>query len=52
MGKFNNKITSRIQKIIEAQKMFFVATASKNGRISLSPKGMDTFRVLNQNRIA
>ena len=52
MGKFNDKITSRIKKFIEAQKMFFVATSPKNGRISLSPKGMDTFRVLNENRVA
>ena len=52
MAKFNDKITARIQKFIEAQKMFFVATAPKNGRINLSPKGMDSFRVLNENRVA
>lgn len=52
MAKFNDKITSKIQKFIEAQKMFFVATAPKNGRINLSPKGMDSFRVLNENRVA
>lgn len=52
MAKFNDKITSRVQKFIEAQKMFFVATAPKNGRINLSPKGMDSFRVLNEKRVA
>ncbi|WP_299156164.1 pyridoxamine 5'-phosphate oxidase family protein [uncultured Tenacibaculum sp.] len=52
MAKFYDKITSRIQKFIEAQKVFFVATAPKNGRINLSPKGMDSFRVLNENRVA
>ena len=52
MAKFYNKITSRIQKFIEIQKVFFVATAAKNGRINLSPKGMDSFRVLNENRVA
>ena len=31
--------------------MFFVATATKNSRINLSPKGMDSLRVINENRI-
>ncbi len=52
MAKFYDKITNRVQKFIEAQKMFFVATAAKEGRINLSPKGMDTFRVLNENKVA
>ncbi|MGB1042924.1 MAG: pyridoxamine 5'-phosphate oxidase family protein [Tenacibaculum sp.] len=52
MAKLYNKITTRIQQFIEAQKMFFVATAPKNGRINLSPKGMDSFRVINENRVA
>lgn len=52
MAKFYNKITSRIQSFIEAQKVFFVATAPKNGRINLSPKGMDTFRVLDETKVA
>ncbi len=52
MAKFYDKITNRIQKFIKTQKVFFVATAPKNGRINLSPKGMDSFRVLNENRVA
>lgn len=51
MAKFYQVIPSRIQKFIEAQKLFFVATAPKNGRINLSPKGMDTFRIFNENRV-
>ena len=51
MGKISTKITKRIQQFIEAQKVFFVATAPKNGRINLSPKGMDSFRVMNENRV-
>ncbi|WP_418649331.1 pyridoxamine 5'-phosphate oxidase family protein [Tenacibaculum aestuariivivum] len=31
---------ARDQKFIAAQKVFFVATAPKNGHINLSPKGM------------
>ena len=30
---------------IQDQKIFFVATAMADGRINLSPKGMDTFRI-------
>lgn len=52
MAKFYDKITNRIKNFIETQKVFFVATAPKSGRINLSPKGMDSFRVLNQNRVA
>ncbi len=51
MAKFNTKITKRTQQFIENQKLFFVATAPINGRINLSPKGMDSFRVINENRV-
>ncbi|MEE9406527.1 MAG: pyridoxamine 5'-phosphate oxidase family protein [Polaribacter sp.] len=51
MSKFTTKITTRLQKFIEAQKIFFVATAPNSGRINLSPKGMDSFRVINENRV-
>ena len=52
MAKFYPGITTRIKKFIASQKIFFVATAPKHGRINLSPKGMDTFRVLNENKVA
>ena len=51
MAKQYDHINSRIKKFIEAQKMFFVATASDKSRINLSPKGMDTFRVLDDKRV-
>jgi len=51
MAKFYDKLTSRLQKFIKNQKIFFVATAPKNGRINLSPKGMDSLRVVGENRI-
>src|ERR1700683_2214360 len=48
MSKFFEEITPEIKSFIENQKMFFVATAPREGgHINLSPKGMDTFRVLN-----
>lgn len=50
MGKQTDHISKRIEKFINNQKIFFVATAAPEGRINLSPKGMDTFRVLNEKR--
>lgn len=37
---------------IAKQPVFFVATAADSARINLSPKGMDSFRVLSDTRIA
>ena len=37
---------------INKQKIFFVATAPKDGKINLSPKGLDdSFKVVNKNKI-
>lgn len=52
MAKFYDKIPPRMQEFIKKQKVFFVATAAIEGRINLSPKGMDSFRILDENTIA
>lgn len=39
------------REFIENQHIFFVATAAKEGRVNLSPKGMNTLRVLGPNRV-
>lgn len=54
MGKFSNAISPAHQTFIEHQKMFFVATAPLNreGHVNLSPKGLNSFRVLAPNRVA
>jgi len=51
MAKHYDHINKRIEKFIGEQKIFFVATAAAEGRINLSPKGMDSFRILDRNRI-
>ena len=51
MAKQYDHINKRIQKFIGAQKIFFVATATDSSRINLSPKGMDSFRVLNEKKV-
>ncbi len=52
MGKIESKIAKKYQKFIAKQKMFFVTTAPKEGRLNLSPKGLDTFRVIDDNKVA
>ena len=38
-------------RLIAGQQMFFVATAAAEGRVNLSPKGLDTLRVAGANRL-
>ena len=54
MGKFHDCIKEVHKSFIAEQHIFFVATApiSGTGRINLSPKGLDCFRVLNDNKVA
>jgi hypothetical protein len=54
MGKFSDSIQDSHKAFIEKQKMFFTATApvSSGGHINLSPKGLDSFRVLSPTRVA
>ena len=51
MAKFYTKLSKRLQRFISNQKIFFVATAADSGRINLSPKGMDSFRVVEEDRV-
>ncbi|KMW56496.1 hypothetical protein AIOL_001450 [Candidatus Rhodobacter oscarellae] len=44
-------IDNRLQTFIEAQQMFFVGSAAPDGRVNVSPKGMDSLRVMGPNRI-
>ncbi|MQQ07581.1 pyridoxamine 5'-phosphate oxidase family protein [Epibacterium sp. SM1979] len=39
------------QKMVAEQHVFFVATAAPEGRVNLSPKGMDSLRILGPNRL-
>jgi hypothetical protein len=51
MSNWYKEITPEMKRFIAAQKVFFVATAPTEGRLNLSPKGMDTFRVISPNRV-
>jgi hypothetical protein len=50
MAKFYTQLDEQLRGFIAGQKMFFTATAPEEGRINLSPKGMDTFRCLDGGR--
>lgn len=52
MGKKLESITPVLQDFIERQKIFFVGTAGAEGFVNVSPKGMDSFRVLGPNKVA
>jgi hypothetical protein len=45
------QITERLADFIREQQMFFVATAARDGRVNVSPKGLDSLRVLSPNRV-
>jgi Pyridoxamine 5'-phosphate oxidase len=53
MGKFFQSIQPSHKTFIEKQHIFFVATAPEkdNGRINLSPKGLNSFRVLSETKV-
>lgn len=51
MGQRYTEISDKLKRFIEDQKIFFVATAAADGRINVSPKGMDSLRVLGKNRV-
>jgi hypothetical protein len=54
MAKFYDRIEDKHVAFIKAQRMFFVATAplSDAGRVNLSPKGYDSFRIIAPNLVA
>jgi hypothetical protein len=51
MGQRYSEISDKLKQFIEKQKMFFVGTATADSRVNISPKGMDSLRVLSKNRV-
>jgi hypothetical protein len=52
MAKFYSQLDDKLCEFIGQQQMFFTATAPIEGRINLSPKGIDSFRCLDFQRVA
>ncbi len=51
MGQRYSEIPSKMIPFIQAQKLFFVATAAPDGLVNVSPKGMDSLRVMDNQRV-
>jgi hypothetical protein len=52
MAKFYDSIEPVIRKFIEEQMIFFTASATADSRVNLSPKGIDSFRVIDEKTVA
>jgi len=54
LGKIHSSIDETLAKTLEAQHVFFVATAPLDpaGHLNLSPKGLDSFRILGAKTVA
>ncbi len=49
---FFDRLNDDHRAFIERQPVFFVATATEGARINLSPKGMDSFRMIDEGCVA
>lgn len=52
MAQRFDTLNERLTHFIAEQKIFFVSTAPADGRVNLSPKGMDSLRVLDDSTVA
>jgi Pyridoxamine 5'-phosphate oxidase len=52
MAKFYDQLDDQLCEFIGRQQLFFTATAPVDGRINLSPKGINSFRCLDFQRVA
>lgn len=51
MAEHFEALSGEHSEFIDQQPVFFVGTAASDGRVNVSPKGMDSMRVLGPNRI-
>jgi len=51
MGIKTHKLTQSFRTFIQEQTMFFVATAGPEGRVNVSPIGLDSLRILSDQKI-
>lgn len=51
MGQRFEQLSERHIRFISEQKIFFVGTAAPGSRVNVSPKGMDSLRVLDSRRV-
>ena len=52
MGQQFNELSGKHIQFIAEQRIFFVGTATADSRVNVSPKGMDSLRIIGGNRVA
>ena len=52
MARFYPALETKHRDFIAAQKLFFTATGTADSRFNLSPKGMDSLRVIGASQVA
>lgn len=52
MANMYQQLDDKLIAFINEQKIFFTASATAHSRVNLSPKGMDTFRILDKHTVA
>jgi hypothetical protein len=51
MGQRFTALNEAMKAFIAQQRIFFVGTAAADGRVNVSPKGLDTLRILGDNHV-
>jgi hypothetical protein len=51
MAKFFDELNEHLREFIGRQHIYFHSSAPNKGRINLSPKGLDTFRILSDKQV-
>ena len=49
---FQTELDDRLESFIAEQELYFVATSPLEGRVNLSPKGIDSFRIFGRQTVA
>lgn len=52
MAQMYPELSDKHVQFIAEQKIFFIGTATADSRVNVSPKGMDSLRVIDMNRVA
>jgi len=52
MAKFYSALTEDLMDFIRAQHLFYTGSAAADGRINISPKGLQSLRILDAQRVA
>ena len=45
------EISEKLKQFINEQKLFFVGTSTETSKVNISPKGMDSLRIVNEKRV-